>query len=890
MPNNIIDPIRGINKQKVNEFLKDKDIKKPKKDIISERVSVTPKPKSNNSSKPKTSSSGGSVKAKEPEKDELMGEPVFPEKSLSGVEWFIDRNFGMDAKTRAEAKAKIQLHREYASSGGKIPDWAREQIEKDIPQNVREVGGEDEYVRASYETYIGYKPKPSQEALEYRFRSSRHYMTSQPVFDGKTYPEIKKDEPAVYLRRDKYGEFGLVYDVKQWKREQWEQLGKQPLGGLKQGAQAITGSFLNIFDLDYWFAKDRSKYLYEKEYRMTKKIHKGKGFESWVDVQIPAYSNVILPLAGGYAFGAGLGYLGRMGAGAVKVTGAGAKAVSSAARIVSKGGAAVLGGTYAVGEGINIGTSFARDTREGVKSVFGYASKLGLAYAGGMAGYRAISSYKAPVEISHYKVGGRPEMVTAQKYVSLFGKRVSYGPKSVGLRTDNMIGFSRGVPGSPVKPDGIAPYYSTEFGMMPSVGEPVVYPSVWNNKIFVETGEGWQPKTKIPKGFEISKKVLPKPKVYRAYETYYFFLVYKPPPIKITTKPIVKPFKKTTFDVVKPDTDISGPVNKSGKDSFTVLKQPSQKTINIVESVTKTEALTVPESLLKPVYKRVQSQLSLQEQATRSQLFYDLKKEYSFVRPSISRLSLSPVLIPEQKKVSVSAVGSLSKLKNDHVQSLSNLQGLIKGSNLSVAQVSITSSKIDYKFDYNFELPSFKIKTPRIPIPDIPFKDFKRRPDEIPPEPPGFPLGSRKKKSVYEDDSRAFNVMVKDRYIVRGKKKFEERFIKINKQPLTHKDALALGGTVVDQSAARQFKIVPTSGKPGKSSVKTSMWPFISHKFTKKQGKDVFQERTGFAIDSPGEVNEISARGWVALNRGRKSMDVINMKDMRNIVRRGKLL
>ena len=53
----IINPLTGINKQKANEFLKDKGIKQgPKKDIIMERASVTPKPKQNKSQPSKTMS------------------------------------------------------------------------------------------------------------------------------------------------------------------------------------------------------------------------------------------------------------------------------------------------------------------------------------------------------------------------------------------------------------------------------------------------------------------------------------------------------------------------------------------------------------------------------------------------------------------------------------------------------------------------------------------------------------------------------------------------------------------------------------------------------------------------------------------------------------------
>ena len=142
-----------------------------------------------------------------------------------------------------------------------------------------------------------------------------------------------------------------------------------------------------------------------------------------------------------------------------------------------------------------------------------------------------------------------------------------------------------------------------------------------------------------------------------------------------------------------------------------------------------------------------------------------------------------------------------------------------------------------------------------------------------------------------EKDKNVYNVLVKDRYIVRGKKKYQEKFIKVNKKPLSRRDALRLGGTVVDRSASRSFKITPTSGKPGRPSINTGFWPMLSYKFRGgKKGKP-FVERTSFAIDSPGEINEISARGWLAQQRRMtpKRMDVIDKKDIRNIVRGGRL-
>ena len=135
------------------------------------------------------------------------------------------------------------------------------------------------------------------------------------------------------------------------------------------------------------------------------------------------------------------------------------------------------------------------------------------------------------------------------------------------------------------------------------------------------------------------------------------------------------------------------------------------------------------------------------------------------------------------------------------------------------------------------------------------------------PKPPpillGVPLIKEKRERIKPE--QAYNVMVKDRYIFAGKKVKPEKFIKANKKPLSMFDALSLGGTVTDNSAARSFKITPTSGKPKEPSIQVDPWSRLMDKFRRKD--DMFIEKTQHAIDSFGEVREIPARGWIAEQR-----------------------
>jgi len=110
-----------------------------------------------------------------------------------------------------------------------------------------------------------------------------------------------------------------------------------------------------------------------------------------------------------------------------------------------------------------------------------------------------------------------------------------------------------------------------------------------------------------------------------------------------------------------------------------------------------------------------------------------------------------------------------------------------------------------------------------------------------------------------------YNVYVKDRSYVHGKKRYAESWKKANTTPLSEEAALSLGGTAVDQSAAASFKIRPTEGKAKTLKIGVDPWGVLSGKFYNKKG--VYIESTTNRIDSPGEIKGISALGWIAKQR-----------------------
>jgi len=96
--------------------------------------------------------------------------------------------------------------------------------------------------------------------------------------------------------------------------------------------------------------------------------------------------------------------------------------------------------------------------------------------------------------------------------------------------------------------------------------------------------------------------------------------------------------------------------------------------------------------------------------------------------------------------------------------------------------------------------------------------------------------------------------------IVKGKKIKEPRFLRINKRPLSLRDAEALRGMVLDNSAAASGKIVPVNAMAQEPLIDLKPFEDIEHKFYMKD--DILIEKRKYRIDTKGEVQGISALGW----------------------------
>lgn len=118
-------------------------------------------------------------------------------------------------------------------------------------------------------------------------------------------------------------------------------------------------------------------------------------------------------------------------------------------------------------------------------------------------------------------------------------------------------------------------------------------------------------------------------------------------------------------------------------------------------------------------------------------------------------------------------------------------------------------------------------------------------------------------------EQQGFNVFVKERYHYKGKKRKTPGWTKLNKSPLVEMDALSVGSSATDNSSAASFKIKETNRKPQPLKLNIARWPSNQPKFYKKG--NIFIEKTGFRIDTPGEIKGISALGWIAEQRRKQA-------------------
>lgn len=109
----------------------------------------------------------------------------------------------------------------------------------------------------------------------------------------------------------------------------------------------------------------------------------------------------------------------------------------------------------------------------------------------------------------------------------------------------------------------------------------------------------------------------------------------------------------------------------------------------------------------------------------------------------------------------------------------------------------------------------------------------------------------------------AYNVYIKDRVYVKGKKVYPDKYVLASKKPHSEFDAKTLLLNALDKSAAATGYIEPTDEIAQPLNMRLIPWNSIIGKFRQKpDGKYV--EKETFRIDSEGEIQDISALGWIS--------------------------
>ena len=118
-----------------------------------------------------------------------------------------------------------------------------------------------------------------------------------------------------------------------------------------------------------------------------------------------------------------------------------------------------------------------------------------------------------------------------------------------------------------------------------------------------------------------------------------------------------------------------------------------------------------------------------------------------------------------------------------------------------------------------------------------------------PPRRPRLPRPMRFGKPV-----RAFDVFVKKR----------GRYVKVNVKPLTQKSALGKGVQVTKGTATRSFFIKPTKGKATAKTFGFDIYKTLKKMYRSPKSGKGYVEKTKYAIDSPGELKEITYKGLMS--------------------------
>jgi hypothetical protein len=169
---------------------------------------------------------------------------------------------------------------------------------------------------------------------------------------------------------------------------------------------------------------------------------------------------------------------------------------------------------------------------------------------------------------------------------------------------------------------------------------------------------------------------------------------------------------------------------------------------------------------------------------------------------------------------------------------------------------------IGYDYDREYRRPSEYTKPPPKP-------EYART------IPPILPL--RDKEKIRPTEAAGYDVYVKDRVYVKGKRKYQDRYRKLSRHPMTQQRALSYGAHLVDHSAAATFYIKPTTKPARDPLLRFNSWETQQQRFYSRKLKDetvIYIEKTQNRINTEGEIKGISALGWRSQMERSQNVDI----------------
>jgi hypothetical protein len=252
------------------------------------------------------------------------------------------------------------------------------------------------------------------------------------------------------------------------------------------------------------------------------------------------------------------------------------------------------------------------------------------------------------------------------------------------------------------------------------------------------------------------------------------------------------------------------------------------------------------------------------------------------IQPVMGEVDLS-VVKTEVKPVDITTTGLSSKtlLQQQSIQDTIQQQ-LTQQSQVQQQITQQLTQQVQLTQQLTQQIQTQQIVTPTMPFMLLMGYTHELYPPEVPittkfkipfipeyPEAKGYPVSDI-------SELQGYDVMVKDRVYVHGKKKYSERFKKLLSYPLSRMDAMSLGANAVNESAAATFYIKPSDKPPRSLPFGVTPWNALNNMFYESNGKWI--EKTDYRINTEGEIRGISALGWISEKKKQSPVKQVSLR------------